>query len=53
MPEIVQFDLVPSSLFKGHFIAKSEKHLLITELEKHLLSTEYNFAKTSESKTCY
>ena len=53
VPEIVQFDLVPSALFKGHFIAKSEKHLLITELEKHLLSTEYNFAKTSESKTCY
>ena len=51
VPEIVQFDLVPSSLFKGHFIAKSEKHLLITELEKHLLSTEYNFAKISESKT--
>ena len=51
MPEIVQFDLVPIALFKEDFIAKSEKHLLITELEKHLLSTEYNFAKTSDSKT--
>ena len=45
------FDLVPSALFEGTFTAKPEKHLLITELEKHLLSTEYNFAKTSESKT--
>ena len=53
MPEILQFDLVSSTLFEGDFIAKPEKHLLITELEKHLLSTEYNFAKTSESKTCY
>ena len=51
MPEILQFDLVPSALFEGDFTAKPEKQLLITELEKHLLSTEYNFAKTSESKT--
>ena len=51
MPEILQFDLVPSALFEGNFTAKPEKHLLITELEKHLLSAEYNFAKTSQSKT--
>ena len=51
MPEILQFDLVPSALFEGDFTAKPEKQLLITELEKHLLSTEYNFAKISESKT--
>ena len=51
VPEILQFDLVPSALFEGDFTAKPEKQLLITELEKHLLSTEYNFAKTSESKT--
>ena len=49
--EILQFDLVPSVLFKGEFTAKPEIHLLIKELEKHLLSTEYDFAKTSESKT--
>ena len=51
MPEILQFDLVPSALFEGDFTAKSEKHLLITELEKQLLSREYNFTKTSEPKT--
>ena len=51
LSEILQFDLVPSALFEGDFTAKPEKQLLITELEKHLLSTEYNFAKTSESKT--
>ena len=51
MPEILQFDLVPSALFEVDFTAKLEKHLLITELEKHLLSTEYSFAKKSESKT--
>ena len=51
MPEILQFDLVPSALFEWDFTAKPEKHLLITGLEKQLLSREYNCAKTSESKT--
>ena len=37
MPEILQFDLVPSALFEGDFTAKPEKHLLITELEIILL----------------
>ena len=51
VPEILQFDLVPSALFEGDFTGKPEKQLLTTGLEKHLLSTEYNFAKTSKSKT--
>ena len=51
MPEILQFDLVPSALFEWDFTAKPEKHMLITGLEKQLLSREYNCAKTSESKT--
>ena len=51
VPEILQFDLVPSALFEGGFTGKPEKQLLTTGLEKHLLSTEYNFAKTSKSKT--
>lgn len=50
LQEILKFDLVRSVLFKGDFTAKPEKHLLTTELEK-LISVEYNFAKTSESKT--
>ena len=29
MPEILQFDIVPSALFEGDFTAKPEKHLLI------------------------
>ena len=49
--DILQFDVVPSALFDGDFTTKPEKHLLTTELEKHLLSVEYDFAKTSESKT--
>ena len=44
VPEILQFDLVPSALFEGDFTGKPEKHLLTTGLEKH-------FAKTSKSKT--
>ena len=51
MPEILQFDIVPSALFEWDFTAKPEKHLLIIELEQHLLSREYNLAKASESKT--
>ena len=49
--KILQFDLVPSALFKWEFTTKPEIHLLIKELEKHLLSTEYDFAQTSKSKT--
>lgn len=46
LPEILQFDFVPSALFEGEFTVK---HLLTTGLEKLLLSTEYNLPSKSKA----